>query len=408
MNILFLHPNFPAQFLNLASTMGADPQHNVVFITAREKDEIPGVRKVLFGPSRPCSKNTHYYIHSLESAVLQGQSVYRTAAGLKEEGFAPDVIFGHSGWGSTLFMKDLFPRAALVGYFEWFNRAFGSDRDFHPHEQPDANEQLRLRTGNAPFLFDLYACDAGVTPTHWQHSQFPPEYREKIRVMHDGIRTASYIPKPDAKLVLPEIGLDLSAAKEIVTYVGRGMEPYRGFPQFMEAMDLLLRRRPRTHVVIVGADRMAYGGKKAPDGKTYKEWMLEKLALDLSRVHFTGLLPRYQYLQVLQASSVHVYLTYPFVLSWSMLEAMSAGCLLVASDTPPVREVIEDGQNGLLVDFFSPGQIADKVGEALDHPQDMKKIRARARETIVERYDFNKLLPRQLAFLQQMAESEYR
>ncbi|WP_408631245.1 glycosyltransferase [Methylomusa anaerophila] len=226
--------------------------------------------------------------------------------------------------------------------------------------------------------------------------------------MHDGIRTASYIPKPDAKLVLPEIGLDLSAAKEIVTYVGRGMEPYRGFPQFMEAMDLLLRRRPRTHVVIVGADRMAYGGKKAPDGKTYKEWMLEKLALDLSRVHFTGLLPRYQYLQVLQASSVHVYLTYPFVLSWSMLEAMSAGCLLVASDTPPVREVIEDGQNGLLVDFFSPGQIADKVGEALDHPQDMKKIRARARETIVERYDFNKLLPRQLAFLQQMAESEYR
>ena len=177
------------------------------------------------------------------------------------------------------------------------------------------------------------------------------------------------------------------------------MEPYRGFPQFMETVALLQERRPNCHVVIVGEDRVAYG-KRLPDGKTYKQLMLEKIPLDLSRVHFTGLLPYDRYLQVLQASSVHVYLTRPFVLSWSMLEALSTGCLIVASNTAPVTEVIEDGINGLLVDFFSPQEICDRVEEVLDHPTQMSSIRAKARQTILEKYDLAQLLPQHLEWMQ--------
>ena len=204
--------------------------------------------------------------------------------------------------------------------------------------------------------------------------------------------------------MLPRINLDLSHVEELVTYVGRGMEPYRGFPQFIEAVALLQQRRPNCHVVIVGEDRVAYG-KKLPDGKTYKQVMLEKFPLDLSRVHFTGQLPYEEHLQVLQASSAHVYLTRPFVLSWSMLEAMSAGCLLVASNTAPVTEVIQDGGNGLLADFFSPAEIADRLEEALNHPDHLHTVRAKARETILAHYDLTKLLPQHLQWIQQDLDS---
>ncbi|WP_339384028.1 glycosyltransferase [Fischerella sp. FACHB-380] len=253
---------------------------------------------------------------------------------------------------------------------------------------------------NAPILIDLYSCDRGLSPTYWQSQQFPPEFHSKITVLHDGIDTNFFCPKPGVKLVIPRINLDISHAKEIVTYVARGMEPYRGFPQFIEAVALLQQRRPQCHVVIVGENRVAYG-KPLRDGKTYKEVMLEKYDLDLSRVHFTGWLPYEEYLQVLQASSAHVYLTRPFVLSWSMLEALSTGCLVVGSRTAPVTEVIQDGVNGLLADFFSPQEICDRIQEALNHPDKMSAIRAKARETIQQRYDLSLLLPRHLQWIQQ-------
>jgi glycosyltransferase involved in cell wall biosynthesis len=319
---------------------------------------------------------------------------------LKARGFVPDVVYGHSGWGPTLFIKDIFPQAKLLCYFEWFYHAHGTDADFDPSDPLTADDEARIRLKNAPILIDLYSCDRGLSPTYWQRQQFPLEYHSKITVLHDGIDTNFFCPKPGAKLVLPRINLDLSQAEEIVTYVARGMEPYRGFPQFIEAVALLQERRPQCHVVIVGENRVAYG-KKLPDGKTYKEVMLEKFPLDLSRVHFTGRLPYPEYLQVLQASSAHVYLTRPFVLSWSMLEVLSAGCLLVASKTAPVTEVIQDGVNGLLVDFFSPQEICDRLEKALSHPDKMAAIRAKARETILERYDLSQLLPQHLQWIQQ-------
>ncbi|MDJ0738016.1 MAG: glycosyltransferase family 4 protein [Nostocaceae cyanobacterium] len=395
LRILFLHPNFPAQFRHLATVLAKDNNYQVVFGTNRREGKMTGVYKAIYEPSREASAHTHHYIRNLENAVLTGQAVYRMAEKLKGQGFIPDIVYGHSGWGPTLFIKDIFPKTELVCYFEWFYHAHGSDADFDPNEPINPNDECRIRVKNSPILLDLCSCDRGLSPTNWQRQQFPPEFHSKITVRHDGVDTQYFHSQPGAKLVLPRINLDLSHVDELVTYVGRGMEPYRGFPQFMEAVALIQQRRPHTHVVVVGEDRVAYG-KNLPDGKTYKQLMLEKLDLDLSRLHFTDRLPYSEYLQVLQASSAHIYLTRPFVLSWSMLEAMATGCLLVASGTPPVLEVIEDGVNGLLVDFFSPQEIANRVDEALDNPEDMMGIRTQARETIVQNYDLATLLPQHL------------
>jgi glycosyltransferase involved in cell wall biosynthesis len=400
MRILFLHSNFPAQFRHLAVALGQDSKNQVIFGTTRKEGNLPGVHKVLYSPSREPHPQTHHYIRPLEGAVLQGQAVYRLADQLKSKGFIPDVVYGHSGWGPTLFIKDAFPQAKLLCYFEWFYNAHGSDADFDPSEPINADDEARIRVKNAPILLDLYSCDKGLSPTAWQRQQFPPEYQSKIKVHHDGVDTQFFQPQPGAKLFLPRINLDLRDVPEIVTYVARGMEPYRGFPQLIETVALLQKRRPQCHVVIVGENRVAYG-RPLPDGKTYKDYMLEKVPLDLSRVHFTGLLPYPEYLQVLQASSAHLYLTRPFVLSWSMLEALSTGCLVVGSKTPPVMEMIQDGVNGLLVDFFSPENIADRIEEALDNPTQMAEIRRQARETILERYDLAQLLPQHLQWIQE-------
>lgn len=398
MKILFLHSNFPAQFRHLALNLATDSNNRVLFGTTRKEGQIPGVYKFIYAPYRKPSRETHHYIKPLENAVLQGQAVYRALDKLKKDGFTPDVIYGHSGWGPTLFIKDIFPQAKLLCYFEWFYRDKGSDVGFDPAEPVTTDDRLRIRMKNTPILADLYSCDAGLCPTLWQRNQFPKEYHSKLNVLHDGIDTQYFSPQKGKKLILPSIGLDLSDVKEIVTYVSRGMEPYRGFPQFMESVSLLQKRRENCHVVVVGEDRVAYG-RSLPDGKTFKQLMLETLDLDLSRLHFTGRLPYPQYLQVLRASSAHVYLTRPFVLSWSMLEAMSTGCLIIASNTPPVTEVINDSVNGILVDFFSPQDIVEKLENALDNPDEMETLRMNARKTIIEKYSLDDLLPKHLEWI---------
>lgn len=406
MRVLFLHPNFPAQFRHLATILGRDPKNEVVFGTKNERPEwkIPGVRKAVFTPSRDPRPETHHYVRPLESAVLHGQAVFRIVEKLKSNGFVPDLVYGHSGWGPTLFMKDAFPNTPLMCYFEWFYWSKNSDADFDPAEPLNADDMARIRVKNAPILMDLYGCDWGLSPTQWQKSRFPNEFQSKISVMHDGVDTEYFKPNPGAKLVLPN--LDLSGVDEVVTYVSRGMEPYRGFPEFIESLAYLQEKRPNCHVVVVASERVCYG-RSLPEGKSYKQHMLEKVPLDLSRVHFVGTLPYNLYLKVLQASDVHVYLTRPFVLSWSMIEAMSTGCVVLGSATAPVEEVIRDGENGLLADFFSPKQIADRVNEVFESPDRMAQIRANARQTVLERYSHAQLLPRHLQLMQQVANGNF-
>jgi glycosyltransferase involved in cell wall biosynthesis len=400
MRFLFLHSNFPAQYRHVALALTKDKNNQVVFGTKNRDTNLPGIYKAIFEPSRNPHPATHHYVRPLESAVLHGQAVFKLIEKLKAQGFVPDVICGHSGWGPTLFIKDAFPDKPLICYFEWFYHARGSDADFDPAEPLNIDDMARIRIKNAPILIDLYSCDRGLSPTNWQRAQFPSEFHHKISVLHDGVDTEYFKPKPGAKLVLEN--LDLSHVDELVTYVARGMEPYRGFPQFIEAIAYLQEQRPNCHVVIVGDNRVCYG-KSLADGSSYKDLMLKKVPLDLSRVHFTGSLPYGQYLQVIQASSVHVYLTRPFVLSWSMLEAMSTGCLIVGSDTAPVTEIIKDGENGLLVDFFSPKKIADRIDEVLNHPTQMSEIRNQARNTILERYALADLLPQHIQLIKSVA-----
>jgi glycosyltransferase involved in cell wall biosynthesis len=364
MQILFIHPSFPAQFRYVAPQL-AQEGHEVIFITARNQGQLPGVRKVLYQPSRQVNAKTHHYVRSLETSVLHGQAVFRAAQKLQKEGFVPDVIYGHGGSGGMLFMKDLFPNAELVGYFEWFYHAHGSDADFDPAEPLTVDDESRIRLLNAPILLDLAHCDRGICPNNWQKSQFPPEYANKLTVERDRIDTDFFCPNPDARMVLPSRNLDLSNVEEIITYVVRGLEPYRGFPQFMTALSQIQQQRPHCHAVIVGEDRTIYG-RPHPSGKTYKQVMLEKLDLDLSRIHFVGIPPWDEYPTVFQASSVHVHLCRPFLLSWSLLEAIACGCAIVASNTPPVLEVFDDVQNGALVDFFDVGAIVSRIAEVLE------------------------------------------
>jgi glycosyltransferase involved in cell wall biosynthesis len=396
MQILFLHSNFPAQFRHMAAALAKDPNNRVVFGTMQTAGEIAGVKKVLYQPQRQVNPQSHGYLLRMEAAVLQGQSMYRVARELKQQGFVPDIVYGHAGWGSTLFMRDIFPESVHLRYFEWFYHAYGADANFDPADPPDLDMDLRIRIYNAPILLELDSCDRGMAPTDWQRKQHPPEFHSKMDVLHEGIDTNFFQPNPGAKLKLP--GLDLSDVDEIVTYSTRGMEPYRGFPQFMAAVALIQKRRPKCHIVVVGKDEVCYG-KRLPDGKTYKQQALESIEFDRSRLHFTGYLPYPQYLQVLQASGAHIYLTCPFVLSWSMLEAMATGCLVIGSNTPPVQEIIEEGKNGLLVDFFSPQAIAERVDEVFAHPDRMAQTRWQARHTIVQNYDLDRLLPQHLQWI---------
>jgi len=399
--ILFIHQNCPGQFKHLAPHIAADKRHEVVFISHPGKPDVPNVRKVEYKPGRKVSQSTHRYLRLMEEGVLNGQGVVRVALKLKEEGFYPDVVVAHMGWGEGLYVKTVWPHTQLLGYFEWFYHAFGSDVDFDPNKQPTHDDACRLFTRNGLHLLNLQTADRGLSPTRWQWQQHPKEYRSKIAVIHDGVDVEKVRPNPEATGTLRE-GLRLKAGDEVVTYVARNLEPYRGFPTFMQAAELILKRRPNTHILVVGGDDVSYGSKRQ-DGKSYREHVVEELDLDLSRIHFLGKVPYARYLQVLQISAVHVYLTYPFVLSWSMMEAMAAGCLVVGSRTPPVEEVIKDGHNGFLVNFFAPMEIADRVDAVLNDPDRMQRIRKAARQTIVQRYSLTFCLNKQMKMIEDLA-----
>ncbi len=395
MRILFLHDNFPAQF-------GAFGQHlaksgwDVLFGTQRKGAKLPGVNTFTYEPHRAVTEKIHPYAAGYERAVLTGQAVARACLSLKKNGYAPDIIMAHSGWGPGMFVKDIWPDAKYVGYFEWFYRGDAPDVAFLEGEPMEINAQLRARARNAALLADLAACDAGICPTGFQKAQFPACFHDKLTVRHDGIDTDYYAPAPGAQLELP--GVDLSGAKELVTYVARGMEPYRGFPEFMKALEPILKDRPSAHAVIVGEDRVAYG-RKLPEGDSYKKRTLRECDLDWGRVHFTGLLPRNQYRAVLQASTVHSYLTIPFVLSWSMMEAMSAGCAIVASDVAPVRELSDQATGALRLTPLKADEIARSIVDLLRSPETRRRQGQVARAVIENHYAAKALYEEKIAFL---------
>lgn len=389
MKALFVHQNMPGQYKHLAPALAERPGNEVVFVTKSEEARIPRVAKLVYKLAREPHRDIHNYVRGFEEQVLYGQAVVRTCLSLKEKGFVPDIICAHSGWGEALFLRDVFPTSRILVFCEFFYRSDGADVGFLPGTEPDINARCRTRCRNTHMLLSMEAADWGVTPTEWQWSLHPPEMRQRISVLHDGVDTDLCRPDPAAALTLPT-GRTLTRDDEVVTYIARNLEPYRGFPVMMQAIAEIHRRRPKAEVVIVGGDGISYGS--APrDAPNWREKMLREVTIDPLRVHFLGRVPYQQFRQVIGVSQAHVYLTFPFVLSWSMLEAMATGCVVIGSRTSPVEEVIRDGDTGLLVDFMDAAGIADRVDAVLDHPDRMSEMRDRARKDIVARYDLRRV-----------------
>lgn len=384
MRILLIHQNFPGQFRQVAPVWARQAGWQVLGLGRDTAPGLPDVRWLKYKLHREVSKDQHHYLRQMESAVLHGQAVARGLQQLKRDGFVPDVIFAHPGWGETLYVRDIFPKARLIHFCEWFYGTDGSDVGFDPEFPIDFDGLARLRTWNALHLSNLEACDVGVSPTAWQRSRHPAIYQPKIQLVHEGVDTELLGPDPAATLAMPN-GTVLRAGDPVITYVARNLEPYRGFHSFMRALERIQQQHTTCHTLIVGGDDVSYG-QKPKDAAHWREKMLSQVQLDPQRTHFLGKVPYDTYRQVLQVSAAHVYLTYPFVLSWSMLEAMASGCLVIGSRTAPVLEVIQDRVNGLLVDFFDPADIADRVIQGLESGHALRAVRAQAMADVREKY----------------------
>lgn len=410
MNILFIHQNFPGQFRHLAPALATNPAHRVFAMTMQKVTgaKWQGVKLVGYNTSRGSTPNVHPWLSDFETKTIRGEACFRAALQLRGEGFSPDVIIAHPGWGESLFVQEVWPAAKLGIYCEFFYHPHGADVGFDP-EFPvrDVGDVCRLRLKNLNNLVHFEVADAGISPTHWQASTFPQPFRSRITVVHDGIDTAVVAPNPAVRLTLGG-QLSLTRQDEVITFVNRNLEPYRGYHIFMRALPELLKRRPRARVLLVGGDDVSYGAR--PDeGTKWKEIFAREVRAQISdadwaRVHFLGHIAYQHFIALLQVSTVHVYLTYPFVLSWSLLEAMSVGCAIVASDTQPLREAIRHDETGRLVDFFDAAGLVSEVCALLEDPAARMRLGKAAREFARTNYDLRSVcLPQQLQWVGSLA-----
>jgi glycosyltransferase involved in cell wall biosynthesis len=407
--LLFIHQNFPGQYRHLAPALlgRGDRVEAIGGPTARELAGIPLHR---YNPMPaagvpPC----HPWAADFQTKVLRGEAVARVLEGLRSRGLRPDLIIGHPGWGELLLVKDLFPDVPVLHQVEFVYQLQGGDNDFDPEFSDAAwTRSAKLRLRRASQLLAFQDLDWGLAPTPWQASTVPRQYRQRLSVIHEGIDTDAIRPEGPAEIRLEKAGLRFQRGDAVVTYVARNLEPYRGFHQFMRALPALQRRCPKAHVVVVGGDGVSYG-QAPPGGGSWKASLLRELGdrLDHSRLHFSGLVPHPVLHMLLRASACHVYLTYPFVLSWSLLEAMSCGALVVGSATAPVQDVIRHHHNGLLVDFFDHETLANTIAEALEDRDRFMPLRQAARKTVQDSYDLRRIcLPRQLSLVDQLISAD--
>lgn len=420
MNLLFIHQNFPGQFKHLAPAL-AKRGHRVVALTMQDVQDTHwhGVELVPYKVSQGSTAGVHPWVTDFETKIIRAEGVFRACRTLKDQGFEPDAIIAHPGWGESLFLKEVWPQAKLGIFCEFFYLAEGADTGFDPEfpvEDVAGNTcRLKLKNLNNYMHFDF--ADAAIAPTEWQASTFPEPFRSKITVVHDGINTDAVRPNPKVQLKLRRNGSDVPLAltreDEVITFVNRNLEPMRGCHIFMRALPQLLKDRPNAQVVIVGGDGVSYGAKPTVEkngAASWKEVFSNEVRGQISdedwaRVHFVGQVPYANFVSLLQLSTVHVYWTYPFVLSWSLIEAMSAGAAIVASDTAPLRDVIQHDENGLLVDFFSVDGLVQSICRLLDAPDQRERLGAAARTTAIAGYDLHTVcLPKQLAWVEALTD----
>jgi len=406
LKILFVHQNFPAQFLHLAPAMQKRGNQVMALTDAanNRKISVPHVKYTFKAQNVDAGQTRlgrNYTVNSDRAVV-----VARAAVTLRDEqGYQPDVIFAHSGWGESLFLKEVWPQAKLIVYAEFYYRGNGIDVGFDPEFSKPGFDQQMISQGRAAYLTQsIVHADAALSPTRFQADTHPELLRQRITVIHDGVDTRALAPNPQAKLALPN-GTSVSVGDEVLTFVNRNLEPYRGYHIFMRALPAVMRARPKAQVVLVGGDDVSYG-PPAPDGKKWKDIFLDEVKdqLDLSRVHFMGKIPYADFVNLLHVSRAHAYLTYPFVLSWSSIEAMAAGCHIVASNTAPVREAMRHGETATLVDFFDIAGWSQALIAALENPDAYAPLREAARQHAVNFYDLKSYcLPQMIAFMESFA-----
>ncbi|MGK7753997.1 MULTISPECIES: glycosyltransferase [unclassified Roseovarius] len=411
MKILFIHQNFPGQYKHLAPLLASRGHHCVALTLKVDKPTTwNGVQVVPYSLPKRARQNLHPWLVDLDTKVTRGDACYRAARALREQGYVPDLILAHHGWGESMFLRDVWPEARLAIYCELYHLTDDQHLDFDPEfaKSDRGLQALRIRMKNINNHLHFPVADAGISPTRFQADTFPAEFRGKITVSHDGIDTLSACPKPDVRLTI-EGQVDVTRDDEVITFVNRNLEPYRGYHIFMRALPRLLRERPNAKVLIVGGDEVSYGAAP-PKGQTWKQIFLDEVRdqisdADMARVHFLGRIPYDQFLRLLQVSRVHVYLTYPFVLSWSLMEAMSCGAAIVASDTTPVREVIRHDETGRLVDFFDGEALVDEVCALLEDEAARRRLGAAARDLMRDKYDLRTIcLPRQVEWISDIME----
>ncbi|RJF99489.1 glycosyltransferase [Noviherbaspirillum saxi] len=411
MNILFIHQNFPGQFKHLAPALVA-AKHTVVAMTMQSKAPATweGVHMVPFQANRGTTPNMHPWVADFETKTIRGEAALRAAIALRQQRFVPDVIIAHPGWGESLFVKEVWPTAKLGIYCEFFYHPHGADVGFDPEfANADIGDACRVRLKNINNLLHFEVADAGISPTYWQASTFPEPFRSKITVVHDGIDTDAIAPNPAVSLTLTTNSgqIVLTRNDEVVTFVNRNLEPYRGYHIFMRALPAILRARPNARVLLVGGDDVSYGARPEGDRKWKDIFAAEVRGqindADWGRVHFLGNIPYQHFIPLLQLSTVHVYHTYPFVLSWSLLEAMSAGCAIVASDTQPLHEAIRHDDTGRLVNFFDVAGLAKEICALLSDAAARARLGANARAFAQATYDLKNIcLPRQLDWVESL------
>ncbi len=405
MRLLFVHQNFPGQYLHIVRHLAAIGRHEIVFVTEPNENRLPGVRKVPYRPPTPAAPGmVHEAARDFDTAMRRAEAVAVTARSLRHLGFTPDAIIGHHGWGELLNLSDVWPDAPIVGYLEFFYRLQGADVNFDPEFPMRPEEFARVRAKNAVNLLALGLERQGQSPTEWQRSTYPEWAQPQITLLREGADLDLCRPDPQVRREVLEVGgMRVAPADRLVTYVSRDLEPYRGFHVVMRALPRLLAARKDVKVVLVGGDGVSYGAP--PPRGTWRQQMLEELgrAIDTSRVVLPGRIDYALYRRLLQRSDAHVYLTYPFVASWSLREALAMGCAVIGSDTAPVREFVLPEETGLLVPFHDPAALAEAVLRVLADRALARRLREGARRFASARLDLRETIAGYVALIGRLA-----
>jgi glycosyltransferase involved in cell wall biosynthesis len=385
--VLFVHNNFPAQFRGLAQALVARGVRCGAIAQQHATEEVPGVPSIKYALPRGSTFGIHPLAVRAEADFIRGSMAYEAAKRAASRGFTPDVIIGHTGWGETVLLKEVWPDAKQVLFPEFFYAGHGLDIGFDTEFKAASEQGVLLGTAkNAVSALALTRADAIVCPTPFQASTLPKVLHPLIRIIHEGVDLETVRPGPAEPFALDD-GRILAPDTPVVTHVNNNMEPLRGLHIFARALPRLLAEVPNAHAILIGQmGNHGYAGA-APEGKTWTDVCFEGVEIDPGRVHFLGRVPHARMLAALRLSAVHAYYSYPFVLSWSLAEAMALGCYVIGSDTAPLHDAIKDGVNGRLLPFFDPPALSEALIAACRAPQASAPMRAAARRTAERLFD---------------------